>query len=277
MQKLPDQSAGTPAGEGESHPGDLPPASNLSPEAASPVSAPFPLAFPPWPIWESLVVLALFTITQILVGLALVGLLGELGDHSNARDFLREIGLPLSLFLSHAVGWGAILWVVCRRHRLPFLVGMRLQGRPQPRWARAALGGAATQVVAAVLSLLVPPPPDFMSPIEEFLRRGPEAVALFFLMAVVMAPPLEEALFRGLLLPSLRRHHGFLFSAVVVTLLFTALHGTQTGTYWPPLVGIALCGWMLAWLRESSGSLWPSIAFHVGFNGTAFLPVLFLE
>jgi membrane protease YdiL (CAAX protease family) len=50
----------------------------------------------------------------------------------------------------------------------------------------------------------------------------------------------------------------------------------QTGGYWPALVVIFLCGWVLAWLREASASLWPSILFHMGFNFTALLPVLLL-
>jgi len=84
---------------------------------------------------------------------------------------------------------------------------------------------------------------------------------------------LEEVLFRGLLFPAMRRRCRFLTAAMLVTLLFAALHAFQTGTYWPALTGIFLCGWLLAWLRERHGALWPPVAFHIGFNFTAFIPI----
>ena len=86
-----------------------------------------------------------------------------------------------------------------------------------------------------------------------------------------MAPALEESLFRGLLLPALRQRFGVWSSALAVTALFTVLHVAQVGTYLPALAGIFACGLALAWLRERTGSLWPSIAFHMGFNSTPFL------
>ena len=56
------------------------------------------------------------------------------------------------------------------------------------------------------------------------------AVALLFLMAVIMAPLLEEALFRGVLLPALRRRLRFVPAALLVTVLFSL--GTFLVSFW---------------------------------------------
>ncbi len=237
--------------------------------------------FPPWRIWEALLVLTLFVLVQVGVSVGMGLVAGgwfneESGPDAGLFTFLG-ITLPMTLVLSHAAAWAAIYWLVVRRHHCAFLDGLRLRRYPWFRGVKAFFGGMGMQVLAALLALFIPPPPDFVSPVEEFLRLGSSALTMFFVMAVMLAPLLEEVLFRGLLLPTLRKRHDFALSALLVTVIFTGMHATQTGTYWPPLVGIALCGWALAVLRERSGSLWPPIAFHAGFNFTAFLPIFFID
>ena len=119
-----------------------------------------------------------------------------------------------------------------------------------------------------------PPTADQDFLFEVFLKGGPWALTFFFTVAVLAAPVMEEVLFRGLLLQALLRRIGFPWAALAVTGLFTALHGFSIGGYWPALVGIFVCGWILAWLRVSRASLWPPIAFHIGFNFAAFVPLL---
>jgi membrane protease YdiL (CAAX protease family) len=169
-----------------------------------------------------------------------------------------------------------VYWLLTRRHGLGVLAGLHLQGLRRFRIGRVFLAGMSLQVVSVVLAWRFPPPERFTNPMLRFVTLGSWAVALLFLMAVIMAPFLEEALFRGILLPSLRRRMRFVPAAVIVTALFTGLHVVQTGGYLPAMVTIAIVGYLLAWLREASDSLWPSVLFHMGFNFTALLPVLLL-
>ncbi len=265
-----------------------PPGMGGGPEGwgAPPAEAP---GWPPWGIGGSLAVVGAFAVTQLLVSVAVLGLLrwvapgwADAGADAGATARLAEsrlllVSVPLSLFVSHLAGWLAIFYLLVGRHRIGLPAALRL-GRPSWRPVLGALfSGVGLQVLAAVMVIFFPPPPDFESPVLRFLRFGPWATGLLFVMAVLMAPALEEAMFRGLLFPALRRRYGFALSAFVVTALFTALHATQTGSYLPPLVGIAFCGWFLARWRETTGSLWPPLALHVGFNLTAFLPLFFLD
>lgn len=273
---MPENNPSPPKPDDNGHPAAATATAAGSP-AAVPIAQPPPLddreARSPVRIWEALLLLGGFSLTQVAFGLAVAVAAKWLLEPGSLQD-VGMVAIPVSLVSSHLLGWGCIYWLVALRHRRPFLQGLALTNFRGSAAAWGFIGGMVLQVGVAVLTWIFPPGRDFSSPIVEFIQHGAWAAALLFVMAVVMAPPLEEVLFRGLLLPALRRRYRFAFSALVVTVLFTALHTSQTGTYLPPLAGIALCGYLLAWLRESSGSLWPSIAFHAGFNFAAFLPVL---
>lgn len=80
---------------------------------------------------------------------------------------------------------------------------------------------------------------------------------VFFLVAAVMAPVLEELFFRGYLFTGLCRYLPWRVAATVTAVLFAAIH---FDLYRAPL--LAMIGYLLAWLYQRSGSLWPSIILH---------------
>ena len=232
---------------------------------------------PPWGVAGSLVLLAVFGLSQLGVAFAVAFLLRTypgLAGEDSLHTMAVRLGLPATVVISHLVTWLGITWLIIRWHRASFLETLHLNRLPPRSILLALAGGMGLQVLGALLVWLVPPPPDFVPPMRDFLLLGGWAVALLFLFAVIMAPLLEEVLFRGLLFSALRRRYAFSASALVVTLLFTAMHLGSSGSYWPPLVGIAACGWCLALWRERAQSLWPPIAFHFSFNLTALLPVI---
>lgn len=242
-------------------------------------------AYPPWRIWEALLVVALFALSQPLISLLASLLLrtwlgGELSGAALERHLIAVV-LPMVVVLSHGVGWASLYYLILRRHHARFVPALRLHlhrlpGRPQLRLGRVLAAGMGLQVMGVLLAALVGPPVGLENPILRFIANGRWTVPLLFLMAVVMAPLLEECLFRGVLYPALRRRMGFVPAAVWVTVLFTALHLFQTDGFWVGLLAIAAAGYLMAWLRERNDSLWPSIVFHLGFNLTAVLPLVFL-
>jgi len=108
--------------------------------------------------------------------------------------------------------------------------------------------------------------------------------------AAVAVSLIEEFLFRGMILGSLRRHRSFAISAAVSSMLFAVVHffrrpespaavGPWTGlemlgqmlsglsdpsALLPGLMSLGLIGWLLSWCREHTGSLWLSIGLHAG-------------
>lgn len=93
---------------------------------------------------------------------------------------------------------------------------------------------------------------------------------LIVVVAVVIAPVLEETLFRGLLQTMIR---SFLakpwLSILISSVLFTTVH-TDAG-HWPALFVLALC---LGYAYEKSGSLLRPIFIHSLFNGVTIIAVL---
>ena len=80
---------------------------------------------------------------------------------------------------------------------------------------------------------------------------------------VVLAPIVEELLFRGLLYRYLRGRVGVVAAVVISALVFAVLHVVI-----PPLF---VMGIVLAVLAERTGSLWPGIVLHATNNGLVVL------
>jgi membrane protease YdiL (CAAX protease family) len=92
-----------------------------------------------------------------------------------------------------------------------------------------------------------------------------ELLALLALVAGVV-PFAEELFFRGMLYPLLRSRLAAALAIVLNAALFAAAHVVPL-----LLPGLFVVGLLLAYLRERSGSIWPSVCFHALQNGTALL------
>lgn len=96
-------------------------------------------------------------------------------------------------------------------------------------------------------------------------RHAARAVATL-LLTLVAAPAGEEALFRGLIYPLLRKQVGILASTLVTAVVFGLLHGNavQFASTLPLAV-------LLALVYEHARALWPCVLLHLGFNVAAAL------
>lgn len=93
---------------------------------------------------------------------------------------------------------------------------------------------------------------------------------LIAVSAILVAPILEEAVFRGIVQSVMvevageAKRWGVVFIAAFV---FAIIHAnTATWENWQALPGLFVLGLVLGWLYERSGSLWPGIIVHMGFN-----------
>ncbi|MFJ1954439.1 lysostaphin resistance A-like protein [Streptomyces microflavus] len=86
------------------------------------------------------------------------------------------------------------------------------------------------------------------------------------LLTLVTAPAGEEALFRGLIYPLLRKRVHILASTMVTAVVFGLLHGNavQFASTLPLAV-------LLALVYERTRVLWPCVVLHLGFNLAAAL------
>ena len=116
-------------------------------------------------------------------------------------------------------------------------------------------------------------PPEQAFFFEASSANDPLILLLVFICLAIGAPLVEELFFRGYVLDKLRIVHSDTFAIISTGILFGFLH-------WDPIFGFwdlyqtgaaTIGGFLYAWLRIKTGSLWPSIACHSIWNGTIFL------
>ncbi|MCW5938225.1 MAG: CPBP family intramembrane metalloprotease [Fimbriimonadaceae bacterium] len=109
------------------------------------------------------------------------------------------------------------------------------------------------------------PPPSH--PLTNELAGGANGVAtlvLFYFLAAIAAPFIEELTFRGLLFPALGRFMGVASAAVLSGFLFAAIH-PQGPVLW---AGLAAIGVMASFLTYMTGSLVPAMVMHSVHNAS---------
>jgi membrane protease YdiL (CAAX protease family) len=132
-------------------------------------------------------------------------------------------------------------WAVLGCAALAFLAGQSLA-----LWAHIAAGSAGFDA-------------------SNQTRHAAGALATL-LLTLVAAPAGEEALFRGLMYPLLRKRVNILASTLVTAVVFGLLHGNavQFASTLPLAV-------LLALVYERTHALWPCVLLHLGFNLAAVL------
>jgi len=179
--------------------------------------------------------------------------------------------VPLGLTQVGVYGFASILFASWQKRPLPELLALR--AAPLRLCLLAAVLGVALQFPSTLLANLIE---QFYPLPDEVLKRRlalitPHSTAhgvAIVLVVSVMGPCVEEFFFRGVLFGALRRGYSALVTVAVVSLCFVAAHLDLRLLL--PLVPAA---WLMAEVRERSGSIWPSLALHAGFNSLTLLGV----
>lgn len=241
-----------------------------------------------------LTVIDLFVgITVFVLAGAVFGLVLKLlgWDRDPTEGSPRQIAV-LAVVAQLVTQWPVVMYVVWR-------VGQYFRGRRMMAWSRFGIvpqrpardlaTGLVGAVVAVVLvfgcnlgfwligSLLGRETPTVAHDLLIVLGQAaddPGTIAIMLTSALVLAPLLEEVIFRGLvqtaLLDSLGRRRWWVI--VFSALIFAAVHGAAVDPLAIP--GLFVLGMVLGWLYERTDSLWPGVIVHVLFN-TANVGLLF--
>lgn len=104
---------------------------------------------------------------------------------------------------------------------------------------------------------------------------GPTTIALAFVVAAVVAPLVEEALFRGVLYQWLRGHLGVAPAVVLDGLLFASAHLVSgVAGLWKLLPVLFVMGCVLCLTFQRTRSLFASMLLHGANNGLAIVALL---
>jgi uncharacterized protein len=125
-------------------------------------------------------------------------------------------------------------------------------------------------VVAAASQIF---PPKTKLPVEQIMQDHRTAI-LFMIMAVFVAPVVEETLFRGYLYPVAARSFGVPAGILVTGTLFGLLHASQlSGGTWL-IVLMIVVGSVLTWIRAKTGTVLASFIVHTAYNSVQVIGLL---
>jgi membrane protease YdiL (CAAX protease family) len=232
---------------------------------------------------DGLKVLGTFLGAQAAVWITAVLLVMDPGANQDPRAIgtaavLRvfPVALPLSMILSALAVFALTRRFARRAGRRNAELGFALTGTgARPTLVAAA---AATGFALALLLILI----ALVTPVGSAADQGLLAQMLdssgtgrivFVLVAVLIAPPVEEYVFRGVLLGTLLPL-GEVAAGVLSGLAFWLLHATEWAHYWPAAIGIGTMTVLVTWLRLRTSSILPSIVAHLCYNGTLTLITL---
>lgn len=233
----------------------------------------------PW-TWLDLVIFFFFALGSAILTAQIVAVFA--GAYSVMRPVEGDAGTTTRQAIAtivHQMLFSAVLmgylWLLVRvRFKTPFwrTVGFRNITVGNLSTAGAALLFACTGMVLAVtvnmLSVLVRP--EKTLPVER-LFQARESVLLMMFAGIVVAPLVEETLFRGWLYPVLARTFGVGGAILVAGGLFGLMHGSQLGMSWGLIGLLSIVGIVLTWVRARTGSVLPSYFLHLGYNTLIFI------
>ena len=185
-----------------------------------------------------------------------------------AAWFLRSHphGLIGILALFYAAGLLAVVLAVLPMGRdTPPALALRKAG-----WRYAVFGALGTLVLSVAVSWVGPEPEGMKQVMELAQDRGKLLPSLFAF--ALLAPMVEELIFRGLLYGWVESRWGSMVALVVSSLAFAAAH------YEPAHILLVLpLGFLFGWLRRRTNSLVPSLVSHIVNNGFAVLSAALLS
>lgn len=233
---------------------------------------PPPEADPPWGFRDLAMVLliavtALF-FAQAVGGAAYTVLRHRWGWTATVREMLDDVRFILPVQLAaYTLTVGFIYTMVVWKYRRRFWEA--IHWRPV---AKGAPGFLLAGVVLAFASQLVPHifPTQRTLPIER-LFSSPMAAYLLALFGILVAPFVEELLFRGVVFPVFQRYWGLAAAVLITAALFAGIHAPQLGGGLPQVSAIFFVGLALGYARGRTGSLVPPYLMHLSYNSTLFV------
>lgn len=212
-----------------------------------------------------------FVITQLAAGVFLVA------QSHNARlsekDFLQLIGSkPQILIAANVILFGLIIFflyiTLSVMDGAPFwsTLGWRKlgpnTGAPSSPWLYF-VGGIVLAVAVAIASSRMKTPDNL--PIEELFKNRTGAFLLMG-MAVLLAPLVEETVFRGYLYPLFAKSLGVAPAVAITGALFGFMHAPQLGWTLGLVTMLITVGIIFTLARARTGTVLASFLLHLGYN-----------
>jgi membrane protease YdiL (CAAX protease family) len=146
--------------------------------------------------------------------------------------------------------------------------GLGWRAAPGRAYVAAAAFAVLVVAIAVLINHVIPVPKSALddSPLAPILRHSALGAAAIGVIALILGPAAEEMVFRGGMMGGLSPRLGVWAAAILVTLLFVALHAPEKRHYPPGFVDVGLMATAAMWLRVRYQSIRPGILLHMLYN-----------
>jgi membrane protease YdiL (CAAX protease family) len=187
-------------------------------------------------------------------------------DLPSLAEMQRALIMPAAILAELAAG--GTVFVATRR-----LLGSRLSSLGWCRAKRDAVAPAALVGAALALFYLRVLHPmwwrssaHYTGPVTSVVERGGWPRHLWVLLVVLLAPPVEEFVFRGMMYGGLRRVLSPFSAGAIVTAAFLFGHRSEIRFHGSAAASLVLLGIATLATRTRTRSLVPSIVLHTAYN-----------
>jgi uncharacterized protein len=225
--------------------------------------------FPAWSAWDLAAVMVITGIVVFGFSIAALFIARATPEYRNAP--ITELATNARVVIgAQAAAYPIVLlfmFVLVRsRSREPF--GKAIH------WNWPGVSAPGFFVMGTVVAVAVDGAARFLPipkslPMDKYFHDA-SSVYLMAAFGVTLAPLLEELFFRGLMYPLLRRAFGLTMAVVVTAAAFAAIHGTQLGYAWAPVLSIFVVGVVFTVARARTNSVAASFLMHCGYNFSLF-------
>ncbi len=231
----------------------------------------------PWG-WVELLLFAGFALASLLALQLILGTFAMAKLRLNLAEFRKFATSNVPFITALQVLWfsGLMLFLgllIRLRHGMPFwrTIGWRgLRPRAMSRGSATLLcllGGVGLAIVVSMAGNFVGKKARL--PIEA-LFRDRRSVLLLMAYGLLVAPLVEETIFRGYLYPVFARRLGVPAGVFVTGALFGLAHATQLWGGWGHIALLLLVGVVLTYVRARTGTVLASFFVHLGYNSMLF-------
>ena len=233
-----------------------------------------PKGLPPVP-WSPLEAVVVFLLGNLVLGFVVLGILAGIAHINLTEGASGTDQLIADLAVDVAFAAALLAWFQRRQLRWAAVLGVPPTGSRLREIAWGAAAGVVLYPTIAigiglllefVFDLFSTTPVEAPAQLPEGLSTGGEMLSI--VLAIFVAPVVEELFFRGVVFRSIRDRHGFWIGAVVSAIVFGLVHYVPAPWRDAALLQTAMVftGLALAWIYERRGTIVAPMAAHMAFN-----------
>lgn len=187
---------------------------------------------------------------------------GEVIDTTEMVELLNTAIMESAMLMTLIAGILVlfVFWLVFLIRKKKFTNEVCIRPIPAKAILPIAIMAGSFNILTSVIISMFPWPEGWMDSYAASSSAIDNSLTAW-LTAVVMAPVLEEIVFRGLVYTRLKKGLPQMMAAIMTSLIFGIAHGTIIWAIYTFIFGM-----VLIWIFEKFGSLTASILLHLSYN-----------